>query len=383
VRRWGGLALLGALGLGLRLWIVLRSYGSNDLVYWEQFGETIRDLGLLECYRTIKYFNHPPLMGIWAMVVYDASRTYHLAFAPLFKILPLAADIGTAVLLARHWQARGRATLAVAIFALSPTAILLSAYHGNTDSLAACLCLWAGLLFDRGALFRSGLALGAAINVKLIPVLLIAVFACQARTWRDLRRFAGGLALAALPFVPLLLILRGRFVANVVAYKSIPNHWGLIALLEAGRVTPHLQRASGWLFELLRAQGRLLVLAVPLALGIWGRRRHESSTALAAATLLLFLAVTPGFGVQYSVYALPLLLGADLALGAVYSLVMGAFLFVSYLEMWTGTSPWFSDFSQRQPVLATLLGLVAWTALFPLAYALLRRKTIQHPPLTA
>jgi hypothetical protein len=359
-------------GLALRVWVTLRSYGSNDLIYWQQFGETIRDLGLLECYRTIKYFNHPPLMGLWSMMVSDASHVYGVRFAPLFKILPLCADAGTALLLARIW--RERATLAVGLFALSPAAILLSAYHGNTDSVAACLCLWAAFLFDRGAFLHAGLALGGAINVKLIPVLLIAVFVFQARSWRDLRRFAAGLAVGAVPFVPLLLILRGRFVANVLAYKSIPNHWGFIALLEAGEVTPHLERASAVLFELFRAQGRLLVLAAPLAIGAWGRRRGSTATPLAAAAFILFLAFAPGFGVQYSIYALPLLLGSDLALGAIYSLVVGLFLLVSYVEMWTGTSPWFSDFNLRQPALAKLLGLVAWTALFPIVHALLRRK---------
>jgi hypothetical protein len=43
--------------------------------------------------------------------------------------------------------------------------------------------------------------------------------------------------------------------------------------------------------------------------------------------------------------------------------------------MWTGTSPWFSDFSRRDPRLATLVGLVAWTALVPLLLALYRRAT--------
>src|SRR3712207_5550656 len=64
-------------------------------------------------------------------------------------------------------------------------------------------------LFPYTTLFRSplsaGLALAAAVNVKLIPVILIPGLLLSLRTRRDAWRFLAGLSVGVLPFVPVLL----------------------------------------------------------------------------------------------------------------------------------------------------------------------------------
>src|SRR6185369_7295498 len=114
------------------------------------FGEAILHGDLLDTYRVYKSFNHPPLMGYLGMLAYDAFRVTGVRFQIFFKLAPVAADAAVAVSLARLWQPRERAGIAVALFALSPVAILASAYHCNTDSIAAALCLLAALAWDRG-----------------------------------------------------------------------------------------------------------------------------------------------------------------------------------------------------------------------------------------
>src|SRR5262249_50684086 len=134
-------------------------------------------------------------------------------------------------------QSRDRAMLIAAAFAWCPISILLSSHHGNFDPLYAMLSLAALYIIDRhGRWFLGGLLLGAAINVKLIPVLLIPVMAAMCRSWRQLLYLAAGLALMAIPFVPVLIFAPAAFMRNVLHYHSIIDNWGVILFLrEASR----------------------------------------------------------------------------------------------------------------------------------------------------
>jgi hypothetical protein len=355
---------VAVVGLVVRLWVVLHSIGSNDAYTWETFGELVLHGDLLDTYRVYKSFNHPPLMGYLAMLAYDASRVTGVRFQVFFKLVPLASDLVTGLLLASLWRQKdGRATAAAALWAGSLVAVLASAYHCNTDSLCACLCLVAAVAWDRGRYLGAGLALGAALNVKLIPAPLVLVLALQARDRRALARYAGGLALAALPFVPVLCLVPRAFFRNAIAYNSLANPWGLVAFLEAARETPRFAGVATRLFELVRAHGRYLVFFGPLVAAVVGRRRGWSAQRTGAITLGLFLVVTPGFSVHYLIYPAPLLFAMSLRAGTIYSVLAGATALSCYVGFWTGTTPWFSDFAGAQPRISVLLGVATWTAL--------------------
>jgi hypothetical protein len=372
LRRHRGALLAGALGLLARALVTLLSVGSNDATTWEAYGELILHGDLLETYRVYKAFNHPPLPGYLAMVAYDLSRTTGLRFQILFKLLPMASDVVVAVLLYQLWEQRRQGARAVALYAASIVAILACSYHGNTDSMAACLCLAGVLLWDRGRWLGAGLALGAALNVKLIPAPLVLAVALLAPDRRVLGRYLGGLALAALPFVPVLLLVPRAFFRNAIAYNSLPNPWGVMAFLEAARQTPHFAAPAEAAFAAFRAAGRYLVVLFPLAAALWGRRRGWSARRLGAVTMLAFLVLTPGFSVHYLIYAVPLLFALDLTAGAVASTVGGVFALSYYLAFWTGGRPWYSDFSRGSPPLSILLGLLAWLVLVRALYTAAR-----------
>src|SRR5205814_8157318 len=221
----------------------------------------------------------------------------------------------------------------------------------------------AGGVWDGGRGLGAGRAVGAAREVKLIPAPMVLVLALQARDRRALGRFAGGLALAALPFVPVLLAVPRAFFRNAIAYKSLANPWGLVGFLDAARATPRFERWASVLWALYRAQGRHLVLLAPVAAAIVGRRRGWTAQRLGAITLMLFLVLAPGWSVHYLVYPLPLLFACDLRLGALYSTVAGACALSAYLAFWTGTVPWYSDFSLTSPPLTVMLGVCAWALL--------------------
>ena len=79
----------------------------------------------------------------------------------------------------------------------------------------------------------------------------------------------------------------------------------------------------------------LMIFATPLVVGFvgiaWARHippaRREQAIA---AVFLLFLAVAPGFSVQYLAWPVVFLVASSIGRGAFYSLLSGAFLYVTY-----------------------------------------------------
>jgi hypothetical protein len=74
---------------------------------------------------------------------------------------------GEAVSLWALWKFAG--FRAFAVYACLPAAILVSGFHGSTDSLCAALVLVAAIAFDRERYFTSSVLWSAALNVKLVP----------------------------------------------------------------------------------------------------------------------------------------------------------------------------------------------------------------------
>src|SRR5438552_19200990 len=112
--------------------------------------------------------NHPPLPVLWAALALRAGGGSQHEMAVLIKLPAILADMLSIVLLARVWKARGHSTAAAIAMELSPVAILISAYHCNTDSIYAFLSLLAMHFLARGRrYFFAGLVLGGAINIKL------------------------------------------------------------------------------------------------------------------------------------------------------------------------------------------------------------------------
>lgn len=382
--------LLGvaAAGFVLRGVIALCSWGTTDTIGFLRFATAIRHHGLIDTYRRDAQLNHPPIPPYWARVALgvinprdDATDVGDaFAFAPLFRTPMILSDIAAAYLLWRIWRGRGWSDAAaagvVAAYAWNPVAILVSAYHGNTDSIYACLSLLSVyLLQDRGRAFWSGVALGAAINVKLIPVLLIPPLALSLRGRREWIGFFGGLAICALPFVPPLVLATSAFWHNAIAYKSLLTLWGVQFFL----LMPHppaetrpdnVSAAARWYWE----YGRYVLLAGVCAWAVVARlvgrksadggsdRRWDRYT-IAAVTYALFITLAPGFGVQYLVVLVPLVYATSPRVANVYGLVAGAFLLAAYDHYSDWTFPFSSLFDSMLPVYVGIIGLAPWALL--------------------
>jgi hypothetical protein len=371
--KWLLLAIL--LSFALRLGLAACSWGTNDTVSFYRFASSIDHVGLLGTYRADSEFNHPPIPAYWAWLALRLVRHSGIAFAFLFRIPAILADAGSVWLLAKIGRPQSDLSplKVAALFACCPAAILISAYHVNTDSIYAFLCLLCVYLLDGDRPFAAGLALAAAINVKLIPVLLILPLILSERKFQDAGRFLAGLAPGVVPFLfPLIGAQRG-FAHNVLAYQPGFNLWGMSVFLSAAaNDTSNLPLAV----VIYRAVGRFVIVAFVLAWSILARlRNHPSRYDLAAATFAIFLVFTPGFGVQYLIIPLPLLFASRPRTATLYGLLAGTFLLAVYAIFWDGGFPLSSLFNRTFPPILAFMGLPAWGVLvFYLAKVLASAK---------
>jgi hypothetical protein len=374
----GVLVAAGIAGLLLRLVVSARSHGSNDINIWAGFCDKYREHGGLGwLYDVDASFNHPPLMGLMAVGLRAAARVLDTRFDFLFKLPEIAADVLAAVLVYRVWRPRHAlvAPLAFALFCWNPASILVSAHHGNTDPLCAALSLLAAFLVDRRRPFWAGVALAATINVKLIPVLLIPVFLSCWSSRREVLRFVGGLSLGVIPFAPIVAGHWSGFRAHALQYRSYPGPWGVTSLLEFLAQHRNFAARAHALSDLWTSHAFKLILLAPVVLALvnWRRGRPWSAPELGACAYMIFLILTPGFGVQYVVYPIPLLFAADVRRACGYAAATGLFILIVYYATWTGTRPYFSNFYPGFPAGGKVFGHLAWLITIGITLKLLAR----------
>jgi hypothetical protein len=359
------LLALAALGFALRLKLALTTTGSNDIAHWHLFARAVREHGIAGTYAAEPLFNHPPIMGLLAAWTLRLAQATGLPFAFLWKVPGLAGEALTLVLLGRIWRARKgplAGALAMALYGACVVSIANSGFHGSTDCLYAALSLLAVVVAEERPLL-GGLTLGAAINVKLIPLLLVPAFLATCRTRRELGRTVAGLGLMALPFVAILAAAGAPFVHNALAYSSNVDRWGVSFLLGESMSSETLGPIARPLGAIYLAIGRPAVVLGVLALAGTGHaRRRLSRGELALASYATFLVLTPGFGIQYLVLVAPLLYAHDLVRGALYGTLAGVASAITY---WTFMIPGqtLSNHVQPLPLPAALFGLLAWAVL--------------------
>ncbi len=372
---------LGALGLLSRFVVAWLSIGCDDAHGWHSHSAIIRDHGVRFAYENpaaVWKFNHPPLMGYWAALAKGLSGPDFQRFTLWMKVPGLLAELVSAVLIYRIWSKhdRSKGAWAVAAYGFSLPLIFVSGYHCNTDTAYAGLTLLAVYLMQQSRRpFWSGVALAAALNVKLLPLFLIPPLLAQCRSPREFLRFAAGLALAILPYLPFLASSAHTVYWNMVRYNSLQSEWGLMAFLLQATRTSAFAAYAGKLREIFVPHARyFILLAVVVFSVIAAVRRRPSGYELGAFAWAVFLVLTPGFGVQYSVCVLPLLFAADRRSAVLYSLSAGIMLFVMYTARLSYVIPLYAEVENNPPPpVAVLFGIVAWCTLVAFVLTTARR----------
>ncbi len=324
---------VGALALGaiLRAALVWGTEGTFDVAIKLHHGNQIQRVGVLEWYRMAEVFNHPPLMGELFALVQRVSLLTGAPFAAVLRAPFALLDVATAALVFLAFAGSRWRYVACAAFWLHPLAILMSAYHGNTDSAVACAALAAVVAAGRGRPRLAGAALGVGLWIKLpvvlaLPAVVLALPGARARME----------SLAALALVGLLGYLPPLAQEPLLLLQRIAGYGGSPLETPGGAVV------WGWV-STLRLQGTglagfaerfnaLLCLAPVLAFA-WLRREQRGVTALGATlglSLLGFYAWTSFWAWQYLAWCTPFLLFLDWRVAAWTSLVLGGYVYGAY-----------------------------------------------------
>lgn len=380
--------LLGAAALGyfLRVFLWGVSQGSNDIRTWYFFALALDAGGLEQTYILQPLFNHPPLMGLWSQVALYGYELTGVPFPQVFKLPSLLAELAIGVLLFRVWKQRGdtlKAHAAFAAYALSLSCIVISGYHGNTDAIYFYLAFLAAYLMEaRRSPFLSGLALGASLNVKLIPVLLGLPLASRCRDLPELRNYVLGASIGAIPFLWAIGSFgeegRASFIQNLFMYRSNLEYWGVESAVRWIVTWSHYwspsvsdsARAFGNWYSVMGGKVLLLGSALLALWNLWASRHSPFGTKrtffdayqLATLAFALFLIFGSGFGVQYVGCVVAPLLACSLWSGVLVGTYTGLFITIVYVQFVTEWMPVFSD-HQPIPAYMTPLSTLAWLSL--------------------
>ncbi|MSP11500.1 MAG: hypothetical protein EXR62_00950 [Chloroflexi bacterium] len=409
------LLLLIALLIRLLPAFLLQSGAQYDLAAYEIVGRSL-DEGTSPYQLSDPYlYPYLPLhlyleWGIWRL-----AQGTGLPFTALIKIPAIIADGAISLLIYRLAYCRSLSIPAAwrlaLSYALNPTALVITAYHGQFDAIPLALLLGAWALVPvswrhigstsqpgqaQGAAptpplllgLGCGLILGLATAEKTWPALWLLLFwfsapgtALSAPIWRNLVRpgaWARGLLAGFL--LPLVLILLPFWqdlpavAGRVIGYTPLVGAWGIPGIAYA---LAYLAGGSGTAAAEIVAAGWRWIALIPLAAaGLLYRPWLPSQWPRAglAFTLLLYV-VAPGFGVQYLIWALPFLaLSGEGVFLRRYTMVTTLFLGIWYLAFPLAArlipalpgkdTPATTLVFMVMPMLALWLILLRWSAQF-------------------
>lgn len=366
---WVRFALAAAvIGIAIRVVLAATTLGTNDIVTWGVFVRMIRSAGMVRMYSmdTTWYWNHPPLAGYLAVTMDDLARLTALPFPFVFKMAPVITDAVVLALLWRFLSADSprTAALGVAVFALSPDAILVSGFHGNIDPIVGAVILGSAFSLERGRHRWAGALLGLAINLKLIALVLVPILAGRSLRDRRTKEALAGLAYGAIPFGLLLLAEWEGTIWHLAGYRPPFDNWGLglLVRLANGTVSAVLAPSAYRSARILAMC--LIVIGVALISIVAVQRRGPSPVKLYALGLAMFLLFVPGFGVQWTALIGPILVASSWGWGAAWGVVAGTFIGGVYMAFWVSAADQaFSWFDRPLPLPWIGIGFVAWCVL--------------------
>lgn len=336
--------------------------GTNDVDAFFNFGRFISEHGLLAQYRATAEFNHTPLVGWFCAAIYSLGQGF--AFNLMMRLPGIAADFLAVGLLWKWREHHNRLPLwALVLFALSPVNFMVSGFHGNVDSVLACLLLLAAWQGVRGRPIMCGLVFGLACQMKVIPLLLApALFFFWLKRGHARVFFVTASATILAGWAVPLVAMPELFLRQVLGYNSNWGSWGITHALHATGAAIFapvgFQNLTTAQFAITSA---LKLIIVSSALWLGWKRRALAPTELPGTLALIwavFFVFAPGVGAQYLVWLAPFLLLHSARWFAAVTAASTVFLFAFYNTI-CGGLPWWHGFSTAE----LLPRWVAWTSL--------------------
>jgi hypothetical protein len=233
----------------------------------------------------------------------------HLTFVDVVRIPGCLGDLGIVPVLAifgvRRYGSSLKALLFPALYAVNPLPILISAGHGQFDSLAILFVLLAILVLDDRPLL-AGLLLGIAICLKGYPVLFLPYFAWHVGRGKWLGELVAAVAPTSVAFFGYTLWVgwSGKAISDVLAYHGVANFgWGVLFGPVGGSNLVYVFEAG--------------LVATVLLVSL--RSTRQSPVAVAAIIIMAFYALGFNLAVQYLMWVVPVLIVANWRWSIVYS----------------------------------------------------------------
>jgi len=350
--------LIIALGIATLVKLVLAALtiGTNDVATWRSFADHAMLCGRCAYQFAGPYgdpFNHPPFVIHFLKLVGTSSA----AWFPFWIRLPaILADIGTVLVVTRLIP--GISKRLIVLLALNPVSILISGFHGNTDPVMIFFVVLAVYLLKTSRLNWAAAAFGMAINIKVVPLLLVP--AILAYIWS--RKYARGVLLfVSIAAVVVLALSMPYILSNPLAilkatlgYRGLYGRWG-ISLLLVG--FPMSQIGHEIIYRVLQ----LLVIALTLALAVYLNKRKFDLIYQIGLIFFLFFFLTPAHALQYLAWPVPFILALGFWWSLAYYTSAGLYLFLTYYS-WSQGQWYFAD-SHVDPlwtVASYMAGVVCW-----------------------
>ncbi len=351
------LDVVGISGLLLCLLLSYFSSGSNDQSTWLRFAQNIQNTGVFPLYLIDASFNHPPIGAMIVYLSYLLSELSDLPFPFLLRLPSVLCHILIALLIRQYWYRKEgglSASRAFAAYSSGSAAILISGFHGNTDFLCLTALLLSFIFADRQRPVISGLLFGLSFNIKLLALICApALLFAQKNLKAGLQTFSC-LLFCATPFAISGILGGGAFIDNVIGYKPFIDYWGIQLLLSI--IAPLFP--STYLGDSYAHIGAYLILILAFALS--ATAKNQNPYLLASISLLLFLLLASGFGIQYLVYPIPFLFILRLDLAFYYVHLAGLFLICVYSSFMVDWQHLSSVHDSEIGPSARLLGIFLW-----------------------
>lgn len=385
--------LLVVASLELHLQVIATSTGvSYDIQSYAIQAATV--LHHQNVYDATTRYPYPPVW-IWIVALMQALATAtQLPFDAVVKLPALLGDIALMALIHRYAQRRFGPSLhalaPVALFGLNPVTLLVSAGHGQFDSLDLFFLLLAAYLRaptpdqtpDRKHSFRQGHALwsacvlGVAVALKGYPILYAPYLVASAPKGR---RAASALLVVA-PLVAsgviysLIFGYSTQMLPNILQYSSTYDAgWGFVLL----HADPMISLAAPRLLSAI-AKGTLILCAMVVPFVV--ARRAPAKAAL--LIFAIFSVTTVAMSVQYVLWILPFLCLAAPWWAIPYTAAALAAIVPFYVRVFPGALPsgagWsalFAPFSAHRTIgVASVIAISALLLVSVLASARRTRR---------
>ncbi len=352
----GRQAVLIAAGVALivKVLIAWNTIGTNDVIAFYHFGKSLTESGLEATYVSQVSFNHPPIVAAFLRGIYQFDHVpwvhaHGIAFPFLLRLPGIVADFVVVLVLLAAARSLRLPIWALLLLALSPVSLMVSGYHGNTDSIMVMFLVLAAYMCLRERPILCALFLALSCQIKIIPILLSPIFFFYWLDRRQVLTFTLPLALASIIlWIEPLLRFPEIFMHRVLFYGSFWGLWGvtywlkLTGIRDFALVTYHdflpLQ-------QLVVTVLKLAIIAAVLLLA-WRRRKLDAQglfVTLAWAWVVFFI-ISPGVCGQYMVWLMPFVLVLSPQYFAWVTATSSLFLFFFYNSISHGL-PWYLGIS--------------------------------------